>query len=90
VFRLHKGQLELVIANAVERALLDRLYITAQGAEPPGNTTPCNPPHSIEVAGQCLASCGSVLGNQCGAQTCAGRPLLDAYDCSVCCHIPAP
>ncbi len=89
-FALSAGPHELLLANAVEGALVDRLYFTAEGDEPPGNETPCAPPHSIEIAGQCLPSCGRLNGTACGATTCQGKPLLEAYDCEVCCRIAAP
>jgi len=86
-FPLLPGNHELVIANCVEGVALDRLYLSATGDEPPGNDTPCNPPHSIELAGECLPSCGSQNGTTCGTVACEGRPVLPAYDCDVCCHI---
>jgi len=66
---------------------LDRLYITAQGDEPPGNDTPCDPPHSISLERECLPSCGSLNGTACSEIECAGLPLLPAYDCAICCHV---
>ncbi|WP_437968471.1 hypothetical protein WMF04_03895 [Sorangium sp. So ce260] len=89
-FSLAAGTHELVIANAVDGVGLDRLYFTPDGDEPPGNDTPCDPPHSIEVGGECLPSCGALQGTECGPVACAGREALDAYDCSVCCHIEGP
>jgi hypothetical protein len=85
-FPLTEGAHELVIANCVEGAWLDRLYFTSAGDEPPGNDTPCNPPHSIQVGSDCLPSCGSLAGTACGPTACAGAKLLPAYDCSVCCN----
>jgi hypothetical protein len=67
------------------------LYLTSEGDEPPGNDTPCNPPHSIEVEGMCEPSCGSLAppGMTTTCQGCDGRPLLDeVYDCPVCCVAP--
>lgn len=87
-FQLAAGAHELSIANCVEGAELDRLYITAAGDMPPGNDTACRPPHSIEVAGECLPSCGSLDGKLCGESNCAGKPLLPAYDCDICCMGP--
>jgi hypothetical protein len=84
-FQLAAGVHELVIANCVDGVGLDRLYITARGDMPAGNDTPCRPPHSIEVSGECLPSCGSLDGRLCGPSNCAGKPLLPAYDCDVCC-----
>jgi hypothetical protein len=92
-FLLAAGPHELVIANCVSGAKLDRLYITSEGDEPPGNDTPCNPPHSIEVGGECLPSCGSLAppGMSTTCTACEGRPMLDdpkPYDCTVCCIAP--
>lgn len=85
-FTLTQGTHELMLANATRGVRLDTLYFTAAGDEPPGNDTSCNPPHSIEVGGECLPSCGSLGGTVCSAR-CDGRMLLEAYDCSVCCRI---
>jgi hypothetical protein len=87
-FALEAGAHELVFADAVSGVELDRLYITAEGDKPPGNTTTCVPPHSIEVMGVCLPSCGAQRGQTCGAAACAGKPLIKAYDCDVCCLGP--
>ncbi|WP_437725331.1 hypothetical protein [Sorangium sp. So ce861] len=89
-FSLAAGAHELVLANAADGVRLDRLYFTPDGDEPPGNDTPCAPPHSIEVGGECLPSCGALQGTECGEAQCAGRELLDAYDCGVCCRIEGP
>jgi hypothetical protein len=86
VFPLQPGAHELVIASCVEGVQLDRLYVTAEGDEPPGNDTPCDPPHTIEIGADCLPSCGLLDGTACG-DACAGQMLLPAYDCAVCCRI---
>lgn len=86
-FALSAGAHELSIANCVPGVALDRLYFTAQGDTPPGNETSCNPPHSIELNGACLPSCGSLGGTTCGPIACMNRELLPAYDCDVCCRI---
>ena len=86
-FQLDAGEHELVIASCVPGVQLDRLYFTADGDEPPGNDTACDPPHSIEIGGTCLPSCGALTGTACGMAACAGRELLAAYDCDVCCHV---
>jgi hypothetical protein len=85
-FALEAGAHELLIASCVPDVLLDRLYLTAAGDVPPGNDTPCHPPHSIEIDGGCQPSCGALTGTACGEQACAGHDLLQAYDCDVCCH----
>ena len=86
-FALTPGAHELVIASCVPGARLDRLYVTGGGDEPPGNETPCRPPHSIEVAGECLPSCGILQGTRCGVVACEGHERLPAYDCDVCCRV---
>ncbi len=85
-FTLTQGAHELMLANATDGVQLDRLYFTAAGDKPPGNDTPCKPPDSIEIAGKCLPSCGSLGGTDCSGPRCDGRMLLEAYDCDVCCR----
>jgi hypothetical protein len=87
-FALAAGPHVLTIAGCVPGVALDRLYLTSVGDVPPGNDTPCNPPHSIQLDGECVASCGVLSGQTCGAMACAGRPALPAYDCDVCCTLP--
>ena len=93
-FPLSAGEHELTIANCASGTQLDRLYITSEGDEPPGNDTLCSPPHSIEVAGECLRSCGSYANDVDGDITCQSSvcqtvpTMLEAYDCSVCCYVP--
>lgn len=87
-FNLDAGPHQLVVANAVEGNRLDRFYLTADGDTPPGNDTPCNPPHSVQLSGSCVPSCGSQGGNECGAMACQGRTILPAYDCDICCKAP--
>ena len=55
---------------------------------PPGNDTPCTPPHSIQLAGVCQPSCGSEHGTTCGVPQCKGQTPLPAYDCDICCVAP--
>ena len=86
VFPLTGGTHELSVANATPHTELDRFYLTALGDVPPGNTSSCNPPHSVEFDGVCRLSCGSQFGTRCGADACAGFELIDAYDCEVCCR----
>jgi hypothetical protein len=85
-FRFGAGKHELVVANCVPGVGLDRLYLTAGAEVPIGNDTRCRPPHSIDIAGACLPSCGSLNGTSCDAAACEGKPLLQAYDCDVCCR----
>jgi hypothetical protein len=82
------GPHELNVANAVEGNRLDRFYFTADGDTPPGNDTPCNPPHSVPMNGACIPSCGSQGGNRCGQLNCQGQTILPAYDCDICCIVP--
>jgi hypothetical protein len=84
-FELTAGKHELWIANSTARAALDRLFISA-GARPSAiSLTQCKPPHSIELEGECHASCGSQNGTACGETACAGKTLIESYDCDVCC-----
>lgn len=95
-FELTAGTHELLIGNVAAGARLDRLYITASGDEPPGNDTPCRPPHSIEIEGVCHDSCGAQATTEQGTTcSCDGRPqaeLFEAYDCASgsCCFVPTP
>ena len=95
IFPLTAGAHQLVIANAVLGAKLDRLYITADSDDkPPGNDTPCYPPHSIDIGGVCQPSCGSHANantmTSCVAMICQGRQVVEAYDCGICCLVPSP
>jgi hypothetical protein len=84
-FDLVAGGHELDVANYADIVGLDRLYFTGGGDTPPGNDTPCHPPDSVRLAGACVPSCGSHGNTTCGADVCAGRVALAAYDCDVCC-----
>jgi hypothetical protein len=92
VVSLVAGPHTLRLANAVAGAKLDRLYITADGDEPPGNATPCFPPHSIEIGGECQPSCGSHatgdMTTTCLADVCMTHTIVEAYDCNICCLVP--
>jgi hypothetical protein len=84
---LAAGSHRLVFHNSAPGVSLDRLYVTVPGDVPPGNDTPCHPPHSIQLAdGGCAPSCGSHGNTTCGA-ACTGLPALGSYDCAVCCFI---
>ncbi|HWZ92202.1 MAG TPA: hypothetical protein VNW92_25235 [Polyangiaceae bacterium] len=86
-FELSFGTHQLVIANCVDGAELDRLYYAADRSKPEGAATMCNPPHSVQLNGICNPSCGSLSG-QCGGAPCVGLPTMATYDCPGCC-IPA-
>jgi hypothetical protein len=91
-FHLSAGVHELVIANNAPNARLDRLYITSFGDVPPGNTTPCRPPHTIDSGeGTCQPSCGSqAKPNMPTTCACGTRAdYFDAYDCTgrKCCFV---
>jgi len=92
VYPLTAGPHQLLVANAVPGAKLDRLYVTADGDEPPGNDTPCFPPHQIDINGGCEPSCGSHargdMTTTCLSDVCVGREIVEAYDCGVCCLVP--
>jgi hypothetical protein len=87
-FDLTAGAHELLVANSIEGDRLDRFYVTADGDVPPGNDTPCHPPHSVQLDGGCSPSCGSQGGNACGTAACVGRTAIEAYDCDICCVVP--
>jgi hypothetical protein len=87
-FALSAGTHTLTLANCVDGVDLDRFYYTMGQETPPGNSTLCDPPNSIEVGGKCFLSCGSQGGNACGTTDCSGRTPLPAYDCDVCCVGP--
>jgi hypothetical protein len=89
LYPLDAGLHHLVIRNSAPGVGLDALYIqTAPGHTPPGNSTSCDPPNSIQLdSGACSPSCGTLLGTVCGAQACAGFVPLPSYDCTVCCRI---
>ena len=72
-------------ASDYRRSAPIRREVATEGDVPPGNATPCSPPHSIEVAGSCLPSCGSQQGRTCGPVACAGKVTIPAYDCDICC-----
>jgi hypothetical protein len=85
-FPFSEGNHELLIANCVDGVALDRLFFAPSGQKPESNDTTCDPPHSIQIGGICLPSCGSLRGSACGETACAGHALLPAYDCGVCCQ----
>ena len=92
VFPFTAGPHQLQLANAVSGVRLDRLYLSAEGDEPPGNSTSCFPPHSIDLDGECHPSCGSHargdLDTTCLRSVCEGLETVEAYDCDVCCLVP--
>jgi hypothetical protein len=92
-FMLGAGAHQLLIANDTPGARLDKFYVTADGDQPPGNTTKCHPPHTIDVGGPtCEPSCGvQAKPNMPTNCTCgAGVPTFYAYDCTTkrCCFDP--
>jgi len=93
-FQLTAGPHELVISNVAVGERLDRLYITSNGDEPPGNNTKCRPPHSIDLDGVCHQSCGTqAMPDMPTTCDCAGRlDHFEAYDCGggFCCFTQMP
>jgi hypothetical protein len=87
VFQLSMGHHVLEIANCTDNTKLDRLYITAGGDRPLGEETLCNPPHTVQMGGRCVPSCGQVGGTSCDPVACGGHTLLPGYDCAVCCAL---
>jgi hypothetical protein len=45
----------------------------------------CSPPESMLVGDRCVPSCGAAGGDSCDPAVCAGRTLLESYDCATCC-----
>ena len=93
LFQWTAGSHTLLIANEAPDTRLDRLYITADGDEPPGNMTKCRPPHSIDRLGPaCELSCGvQAPAGMHSSCECGDRvDVFDAYDCvsGKCCAKP--
>ena len=93
LFQWTAGSHTLLIANEAPDTRLDRLYITADGDEPPGNMTKCRPPHSIDRLGPaCELSCGvQAPAGMHSSCECGDRvDVFDAYDCGSgnCCVVP--
>lgn len=86
-FTLSAGVHTFALANAGPSARIDRFYFTKDGDVPPGNDTPCRPPHTVELGGVCVPSCGLLMGTACGPVDCMGREPLPAYDCDICCQV---
>jgi hypothetical protein len=87
LYDLSKGPHTLAIASDSDGARVDRFYITPGGERPAGDDTVCNPPHTVQIGDVCQSSCGMLQGNSCDAVMCAGKTLLAAYDCDVCCTL---
>jgi len=91
-FQLTMGDHTLDIANDAPGNKIDRFYVTSAGDTPrpgAGEDMTCNPPHTIIKAGACVSSCGTLMGNSCDPVACQGQTPLAAYDCTVCCQLPA-
>jgi hypothetical protein len=87
-YALDAGAHRVTFRNSASNVGLAGIYVAVLGEQPTGNDTPCNPPNSIELEdGGCQKSCGSLGGNDCEQLSCAGRTLLGAYDCTVCCYL---
>jgi len=86
---LEAGPHTLLIANCVDDAWLDRLYYSTIREPPPGNDTPCDPPHTVDLDGGCQPSCGDLGGTMCGGQ-CSGQPSIPTYDCTLGCCVVSP
>jgi hypothetical protein len=80
-FALTAGPHQLVIANCVDNAELDRLYFSSDPARPEPKGTACNPPHYVDLDGGCAPSCGTLAG------WCHSCPVTAraTYDCPSCC-----
>jgi hypothetical protein len=86
-YTLTKGTHTLAIASDSDGVRVDRWYVSPSSDRPLGDTTLCNPPHTIQVGDVCQSSCGMLQGNSCDAVMCAGKTPLPAYDCAVCCTL---
>ena len=90
-FTLTAGSHQLIIANDVPGARLDKLYITNQGDTPAGNNTTCRPPHTIDRDGTCQKSCGiqALPGRPTSCGCGGGVTTFFAYDCTSknCCFL---
>jgi hypothetical protein len=83
-FELTAGPHQLLIANCVDNAQLDRLYFSTNPARPEPKGTACDPPNYIDLDGGCAPSCGSLSGlcHSCPVPT---SPAKATYDCPSCC-----
>jgi hypothetical protein len=79
---LTAGPHQLLLANCVDNAELDRLYFSSDPARPEPKGTACNPPHSVDLHGGCAPSCGSLAGLCKSSCPVAGMAV---YDCPSCC-----
>lgn len=90
LFSLTKGDHTLDIANDTPGTKIDRFYVTSSVGDTPkpgaSDDTVCNPPHTVKMGANCAQSCGMLQGNSCDAVMCAGKTLLPAYDCTICCN----
>lgn len=86
-YTLTEGEHTLAVASDSDGVRVDRFYVTPilSGDRPVGDDTTCNPPHTVQIGDVCMSSCGMLMGNSCDAAMCAGKTLLPAYDCDVCC-----
>jgi hypothetical protein len=80
-FELTAGPHQLLIANCVDDAQLDRLYLSTDPARPEPKGTACNPPHYVDLDGGCAPSCGTLSGL---CRSCP-VPARATYDCPSCC-----
>ena len=86
-YTLTEGEHTLQVASDSDGVRIDRFYVTPvlSGDRPAGDDTTCNPPHTVQIGDVCMSSCGMLQGNSCDAAMCAGKTLLPAYDCDICC-----
>ena len=79
-------------AGSSDTGLIDALAAEdAPGPIADAGAPTCDPPNFMMVGGRCLPSCGVAGGNQCvsaDSTLCEGLPLLESYDCAVCCARP--
>jgi hypothetical protein len=81
-FELTAGPHQLLIANCVDNAQLDRLYFSTNPARPEPKGTVCSPPNYVDLDGGCAPSCGTLDGL---CKSCPGAGVA-TYDCPSCCR----
>ena len=74
----------LRLAGEGSRVLRGERIATAARPISPADPV-CSPPETMLIAGRCVPSCGRAGGDACDPAVCAGRPLLESYDCAACC-----
>lgn len=93
---IRDGELAIADGSAVDGSSATPVADGAPPTTPPSTppTVPpggCDPVNQREVDGRCVSSCGGAGGNTCVAADstlCHQRPLLESWDCAICCAVP--